>query len=252
VDLIYCGHSHNYARTGAYTLSQANGDTIALNVPHITSGGGGAPVYQPDMTNAGNYPHVITAWPSYEFMTFDVEGKTLTMTSYQVNSVSTSTIQPVSALTPSPIETIVLNHFNNVSPQVSVTTTGFLYSRASKLYTGNLTITNNGPDLAGNIHVVLDGILYLQGIGNADNQYSTKTPKQTSKIANKPATGKNSTDPGLLTTLTLVNATGSNNGEPMIQVSNNGLAAGASITVPLQFSNPTNAAITFNPVVLQE
>ncbi|HUJ16754.1 MAG TPA: metallophosphoesterase family protein [Nitrospirota bacterium] len=252
VDLIYCGHSHNYARTGAYTLAQANGDQIALNVPHITSGGGGAPVYQPDMTNAGSYPHVITAWPAFEFMTFDVEGKTLTMTSYQVNNVSTTAIQSAATLTLSPIETIVLNHFTNVSPQVSATSTGFLYSRATKLYAGNLTITNNGPDLTGNVHVVLDGILNLQGIGNADNQYSTTTPKLTSKIANKPATGKGSSDPGLIANVTLVNATGSNNGEPMIQVSANGLASGASITVPLQFSNPANATITFNPVVLQE
>jgi len=252
VDLIYCGHSHNYARTGAYTLSQANGDLIALNVPHITSGGGGAPIYQPDFTNNGNYPHVITAWPAFEFMTFDVEGKTLTMTAYQVNSVSTTTIVPVAQLTTSPIETVVLNHFNNVSPQVSVSSTGFLYSRASKLYTGELTITNNGPDLTGNIHVVLDGILNLQGIGNADNQYSTTTPKVTSKIANKPTTGKGSTDPGLISSVTLVNATGSNNGEPMIQASSNGLAAGTSITIPLQFSNPNNIKINFNPVTLQE
>jgi predicted phosphodiesterase len=252
VDLVYCGHSHNYARTGAYTLGQANGDQIALNVPHITSGGGGAPVYQPDFTNTGNYPHVITAWPSFEFMTFDVAGKTLTMTAYQVNSVSTTTIQPLSALTPSPIETIVLNHFTNVSPQISAASTGFLYSRATGKYAGNLTITNNGPDLTGNIDVVLDGILNLQGIGNADNQYSTTTPKVTSKIANKPATGKGSSDPGLISTVTLVNATGSNNGEPMIQVSNSGLAAGASITVPLQFSNPSNVKINFTPVTYQE
>jgi len=71
-------------------------------------------------------------------------------------------------------------------------------------------------------------------------------------IANKPATGKNSTDPGLMTTVTLTNATGSNNGEPMIQATTAGLANGASITVPLTFSNPTNAKITFNPITYQE
>ena len=250
VDLIYCGHSHNYARTGAYNLAQANGDQIALNVPHFTNGGGGAPVYQPDLTNKGSYPHVITAWPADEFMTFDVEGKTLTITSYQVNGLSsyaTGAIQsgPLpSGLSTSPIETIVLNHFTNVSSQVNVTTTGFIYSRLSKLYTGSMTITNNGSTpLTGNIDVVLDGILNLQGIGNADNQYSTVTPKLTSKIAQ---------NTGLITNVTLVNATGSNNGEPMIRVSTNGLAAGTSITVPLQFSNPSNAQITFNPITYQE
>lgn len=263
VDVIYCGHSHNYARTGAYTLAQAGGDPVALNVPHITSGGGGAPVYQPDMTNMNSYPHVITAWPSTEFMAFDIQGKTLTMTAYQVNNTSSSAIKPLSTTFPaadggstlslSPIETTIVNHFSNVSPQVSVTSTGFVYSRATKLYTGNLTITNNGSDLNGNIHVVLDGILNLQGIGNADNQYSTTTPKLASKIAANPATGKTSpAGSGLISTVTLVNATGSNNGEPMIRVSTSGLAAGASITVPVQFSNPNNVTINFNPVTLQE
>ena len=178
---VYAGHSHNYARTGAYTLAQANGDQIALSA-HITSGGGGAPVYQPDMTNKGNFPHVITAWPAMEFMTFDVEGKTLTMTAYQVNNVSTTAIQPSSALSLSPIETIILNHFTDVSSQISVKKTHMTYNPKTKLYRCNLEITNNGSALTGNIHVVLDGIVNLPGIGNADNQYSTTTPKLDSKM----------------------------------------------------------------------
>ncbi len=250
VDLIYAGHSHNYARTGANTLSQANGDLIALNVPHITSGGGGAPVYQPDMTNEGSYPHVITAWPAFEFMTFDVKGKTLTMTAYQVNNVSTSAIQ--SNLTISPIETIVLNHFTDVSSQVSVKRSAFVYDRHSGIYTGNLILTNNGPSLSGTIDLVLGGVLNLQGIGDADNEYSTTTPKLTSKIAQ---------NTGLVTDITLVNATGSNNGEPMIRATTKGLTAGDEVVIPVEFDmghytqsiNP-NADLPFNftPIVLQE
>ncbi len=240
VDLVYCGHSHNYARTGAYNLAQANGDEIALNVPHITSGGGGAPVYQPDFTNKGSYPHVITAWPAFEFMTFDVEGESLTMTTYQVNNVSTTAIQPT---TITPIETIVLNHFTNVTPQVSVTGSGLLYSRITKLFTGTMTITNNGPSLTGTIDLVLDGMVNLQGIGTANAQYNTAKPVPTSIIAQ---------NTGLITTVTLANATGSNNGEPMIRVTSNGLNSGDSITIPVQFSNPNNQLININPVVLQE
>jgi hypothetical protein len=82
--------------------------------------------------------------------------------------------------------------------------------------------------------------------------YSTKSPKITSMIATKPATGKTSTDPGLMTTVTLINQTGSQNGQPMIQASTSGLAAGASVTVPLSFSNPTGAKIAFNPITYQE
>jgi len=250
IDLVYCGHSHNYARTGAYTLAQAGGDQIALNIPHITSGGGGAPTYQPDMTNAGSYPHVITAWPAFEFMTFDVNGTDLTMTAYQVNNVSTTAMPANLSITP--IETVKLHHYTNVSSQVATRVGNLAYNRATGLYTGNLVITNNGPALSGNLHVVLDGMVDLNQIGAADNQYSTASPKLSSKIATKPATGKNSSDPGLVSTMTLTNATGSNNGQPMIQASSNGLAAGASVTVPLSFRNPTNAKITFNPITYQE
>ncbi len=279
VDLIYCGHSHNYARTGAYNLAQANGDQIALNVPHITSGGGGSQTYTIDLSNKNGFPHVITGWQAYEYMTFDVSGKTLTMTAYQVNNAaqavntswpwvsSSSTANPsiltvpgtngclagTSSACPSTsstmIERIVLNHFTNVSSQVSVASTGFLYSRLSKLYTGNLTITNTGSTpLTGNIDVVLDGIINLQGIGNPTFQIDTVTSDQPNPIP----TTMIAQNTGLITNVTLVNATGSNNGEPMIRATTNGLAAGASVTIPLQFSNPSNATITFNPITYQE
>ncbi len=249
VDLVYAGHSHNYARTGAYTPAQANGDQIALNVPHITSGGGGAPVYQPDMTNKGNFPHVITAWPAFEFMTFDVEGKTLTMTAYQVNNVNISAMP--SNLSITPIETTVLNHFSDLSPQISWHRSAFVYNKKNGHYTGNLIITNNGPAVDGTLDVVLDGIIYLQGIGEADNEYSTTNPPLTSKIAQ---------NTGLITDITLMNATGSNNGEPMIRATTTGIAAGAQIVIPLEFSmpyssnsvSPNSADITFTPVTLQE
>ena len=253
VDLVYCGHSHNYARTGAYNLAQAGGDTIALNIPHITSGGGGAPTYQPNMTNltTGGYPHVITGWPAFEFVTFDVNGKDLTMTAYQVNGVSTSAM-PSGTSTYTPIETVQLHHYSNVSSQVSVTSNNFALNRATGLYTGNLVIKNNGPDLNGNLDVVLDGLVDLNMIGAADNQYSTTNPKIASKIANNPATNTSSASSALLSTLTVTNATGSNNGEPMIRATTSGLANGASVTVPVTLRNPTNAKIILNPITYQE
>jgi hypothetical protein len=110
-------------------------------------------------------------------------------------------------------KTTTANFAMNVSSQIGITSTGFLYSRVSRLYTGKLTITNNGPNLSGTIDVVLSGLT-----------------------------------PGV----TLVNATGSHNGAPQIQASTNGLAAGASISIPLRFSDPSNARINFTPVILQE
>lgn len=266
VDATFSGHSHNYCRCGAYNSTQAHGDNIALNVPHITSGGGGAPIYQVDLTNKGSYPHVITAWPSLEFMTFDVEGNTLTMTSYQVNGVTdtgtTSTPPASTNYSITPIKTTVLNHYPNVTPQVTAQLGNLVYNHTTKTYNGTVTLTNNGPALSGDLHVVLDGILNLQGIntvgtgaGQLSNQYSTTSPKNTTMIANNPAAYINApAGTGLITNLTLVNQTGSNNGEPMIKapLNGNGLASGASVTVPLTFSNPTGGPVAFNPIILNE
>jgi hypothetical protein len=278
VDFLYGGHSHNYARAGAYNAAQAGTDPIALNIPHITSGGGGAPIYQPDMTNTGSYPHVVTAWPADEFMTFDVEGNTLTMTANQVTGqTSLTTDYPLSNTFPAndgisghlylqPIETTVLHHFTaNVTPQVTATTSNFVYNRATKLYSGTMTVTNNGTtDINGAVDVVLDGMIDLNMIGTPSNMYATSSKItqnagvssiQTSMIANNPATGKstvNASSVALKSNAKLTNATGSQNGEPMIRATSNGIPAGAYVTVPLTFSNPTNAAISFNPIVFQE
>ena len=269
VDFLYSGHSHNYARAGAYNVAQAGADSIALNMPHMTSGGGGAGQYQPDMSNTGSYPHVITAWPANEFMTFDVNGNTFTMTAYQITgAASTSTDYPLSATFPAcdgntthlcleKIETTVLHHFsNNVTPQVTAATSNLVYNRATKLYTGTLTLTNNGAtDINGTIDVVLDGMIDLNNIGTPSNMYSTASPKLTSIIAKNPATGKttvNASSVAQTYNARLTNATGSQNGQPMITATSTGIPAGTSVTVPLTFSNPTNAAISFNPIVFQE
>jgi hypothetical protein len=279
VDMTFSGHSHNYCRAGVYNATQqgptmSGGYPIAMNMPHITSGGGGAPIYQPDLSNAGSYPYVITAWPCLEFMTFDVEGNTLTMTSYQINNVTdtgtTSTPPASTNYSISPIETTVLHHYPNVTPQVSAQLGNLVYNHTTKTYNGTVTITNNGAALSGDLHVVLDGIINLQGINTnilnstttasnqtsqLSNQYSTANPRIMSMIANNPgAYVKAPAGTGLNKTITLVNQTGSNNGEPMINagLNGNGLASGASVTVPLKFTNSGTGAINFNPVILNE
>ena len=100
-----------------------------------------------------------------------------------------------------------------VSSLFSTTAGNFIYSRATRLYTGNLTITNNGPDFNGTIGVALNG---------------------------------------LTTGVTLTNAIGQYNNAPYVTASASGLAAGATITIPLSFSNPTNARINFTTEAFQE
>ncbi len=246
VDVVYTGHSHNYTRCGVYS-TQTTSDSIVPNVPYVTEGDSGAPNDAVDLTNATSgssqgWRHILVADSTYSYMTFDVEGKTLTMKSYSViqpngspitgvtNTTTAPSYSSVTATTSVPIETVVLNHFTDVSSQVGATSTGILYSRLSKLYTTNLTITNNGAaPLTGNIDVALNGI--VSGVS-----------------ATKAIAANNGLTPGI----TLVNATGQNNGAPMIRVATNGLAVGASVTVPLQFTNPNNAVINFAPVTLQE
>jgi hypothetical protein len=63
VDMVFAGHNHYYARAAV------NG------VYHITTGGGGAPLYTPD---PGYTPEVIVASESNHFCKVEIEGNTLT------------------------------------------------------------------------------------------------------------------------------------------------------------------------------
>lgn len=245
VDVVYTGHSHNYTRCGVYS-TQPTADTIVPNVAYVTEGDSGAPSDAVDLTNtttgsSQGWRHILLADSTYSYITFDVEGKTLTMKAWAVTQANgtpvvgvtnTSSAPVYSSVTPttsSLIETLVLNHFTDVSTQFSTTINNIVYSRATKTYNGSLTITNNGPAITGAVDVALNGL--ISGI-----------------VATKSVAQNNGLTPGI----TLLNATGQNNGAPMIQATTTGLAAGASLTIPLQFSNSGSSQITFSPVVLQE
>jgi hypothetical protein len=99
----------------------------------------------------------------------------------------------------------------DISAQVNVSTTGFVYSRVSQQYSATLTLTNTGGQtIAGPISVA---------------------------FTNLPAG------------VTLVNATASINGSPYVQVLSSGsLTPGQAISVPLRFTNSSNVPITFTRV----
>ena len=113
IDLVYAGHNRNYARCQVNNSAEAGTDSITPKVPYITNGGGGAGLYAVDTTNTGAYKHVVKALSEYEYMTFEINDKTLTMNAYAVykadgTRLSGSTINPdtISTL----IETVVINH----------------------------------------------------------------------------------------------------------------------------------------------
>jgi hypothetical protein len=96
--------------------------------------------------------------------------------------------------------------------EVSVTSSGLAYSRASKTFNGTLTITNIG---------------------------STAIPGPLQAVLNLLTTG-----------VTLMNATNTFGGFPYVTVLNvNSLAPGQSATVKVQFSNPSDGTFNFVPQI---
>jgi hypothetical protein len=103
------------------------------------------------------------------------------------------------------------NAIVNVSPQVSVTQTGFGRNRATGLWTANLTVTNiSSTPINPAIQVLFTN---------------------------------------LTAGVTMVNNTGTRNGTPYLTVLPSGtLAPGGSVTVAIQFQNPSNGFINYAPV----
>ncbi|MCV2370652.1 CehA/McbA family metallohydrolase [Roseateles oligotrophus] len=94
----------------------------------------------------------------------------------------------------------------DVSASVSVSSSGLVFNRATQRYNGNITLTAT-QTLSGPLQLQLDGL---------------------------PAG------------VTLVNATGSHAGSPYITASAVNLMAGASVTVPVSFSNPNKVGLSYS------
>jgi hypothetical protein len=254
VDVVYAGHVHNYSRvqvnnmTEAATNTQTVGvaDSIVPTVPYITNGGGGAGLTSidghttvpgiygtglgvdgdPSRFNQGSCPtpgsancfrHVVAASGHYSYMTFDVNDKTLTMRAYKVTKAGNGPLNLTSLNTDTAstlVDTVVLTHPTDISSEFNVTTTGFVYSRTTGKYSGTMTVTNTSPST---ISIPLNVLL-------------------------------NNLTPGV----TMVNAAGSYNGFPYAAPAVQDIAPGASVSIPLQFSNPSYAKITFTPVVYRQ
>jgi len=101
-------------------------------------------------------------------------------------------------------------NIGNITSQVSVKSTGFLYSRATKLYSGTLTVTNSGQSVI---------------VGTVVLQFNDLTPG-----------------------VTVVNQSRVSNGAPQLDkdlVAH--LNPGQSVSFPVQLTDPTNVRISFNP-----
>jgi len=69
VSILFNGHNHYYARA------------VKNGVQHITTGGGGAPLYAPDP----NYPNIVATSKSHHFCKVEIDGKILNFTAVKPN-----------------------------------------------------------------------------------------------------------------------------------------------------------------------
>jgi len=105
-----------------------------------------------------------------------------------------------------------ISHATDVSSQVSITQAGFTRNHFTGLWSATMTVKNtSGSAINGPIQVVLTN---------------------------------------LSSNATMANNTGMHNGSPYITVltTTGALAAGGSVSVPIQFTNPSNGFITYTPV----
>jgi hypothetical protein len=61
VSIVFAGHNHYYARA------------VVDGIHHVTTGGGGAPLYSPDP----GYPHVVSTVRAHHFCTVEIDGDVL-------------------------------------------------------------------------------------------------------------------------------------------------------------------------------
>jgi hypothetical protein len=79
IQLAIAGHNHYYARA------------VVNGVHHITTGGGGAPLYNPNP----NYDSIVTVSKSYHFCKISINGDTLTFTATKYNGSNIETFKIV-------------------------------------------------------------------------------------------------------------------------------------------------------------
>ncbi|CAN7306199.1 discoidin domain-containing protein [Pseudoduganella sp. LjRoot289] len=108
--------------------------------------------------------------------------------------------------------TVTIHHLADVSASVKMTQQGATLNRATGKYVGSVTVTNtSGAALPGPLQLKLNG---------------------------------------LTSGLTLDNASGSNAGAPYVTVAGP-LNAGATVNVPLTFSNPARSTVSYTPALYQ-
>jgi hypothetical protein len=69
VDIVFAGHNHYYSRA------------VVNGVQHVTTGGGGAPLYNPDT----DYPNIVYGEKTNHFCLVEIQGNTLTFSAKRLD-----------------------------------------------------------------------------------------------------------------------------------------------------------------------
>ena len=163
--MVLCGHSWGSTVAG---VSKSENIRIDLNQA-------GNPVYQILTDYQGNTKAGSKGGDGwFRFMEFDMETNnihsytysTLTDTKAGLGTDTTFNQAP----TFSDFSLAMPAQVLNATSQFSVATSGFVYNRATKLYTGKLTVTNEGTDFDGTLDVVLQNLTSGVTLTNATGQ----------------------------------------------------------------------------------
>jgi hypothetical protein len=115
--ILFAGHNHYYARA------------LVDGIHHVTTGGGGAPLYPPDP----GYPYVVAASQTYHFCTIDIDGPLLHFEAINTGSsvVDSFTVVHPSASVPDKVQgqELLMLAPPSPSPFTGSTTLAFALSR---------------------------------------------------------------------------------------------------------------------------
>jgi 2',3'-cyclic-nucleotide 2'-phosphodiesterase (5'-nucleotidase family) len=158
-------------------------------------------------------PVTVTTIPASASYTMTYNGDSSVPVAPGIYAVSVTATTGGNTVSASGNLTIAKAAPSDISSRVKVNSSGFVYSRVTKLYTGTLTVTNTSQTtISGTVDVTL---------------------------AN------------LTAGVTLNNASGAYDADPYISQSVS-LNPGASDAIPVQFSNPSNQRINFTPLAYLE